>query len=551
MQGAIKALKDSKSSMNGAKVDFVQIKAVAGQVLAVVAKSSSLSPEAAMLQRVVSLSRQEPASYEYRSNDIITTLEDLLDIFLKNKKDADVEEFEARAAWEKKDLNMKNIKKFAEKEKDEQEKVSEDKSAEKSTAQDDLDEETKDKSADEAFLKVLTGECEAKAAAWDQRVKCRADELKAMAGALEALAEKVAPSYGANKKLSQLQTAAAPTKSMSFLQLRRSEVSSKATVGKVSKLLLDAGKHIGSSALSLLAAKVDASEDHFVKVRGLIRDLLTRMEEDAKAEAEQKGFCDKAMSTNIASRDKASAEIESLTAEHSRDESEKKKLTQEVADLSEAIAGLNKALGEATDLRNKERAINEETVATAKEGQAGTELAMKLLKDFYAAAGGSFVEYVPPNSDREGKTFADRAPDVFGNDGYKGQQTGSKGVVGLLEVVLSDFERTIDTTNTNEEDAQTEFDAFEVDTNDDIAAKKKSKDQKEDRITEVKDELTGGKDSLKEQNGLLETAEATLQELKTQCVDGEETYAERVAKREKEIASLKEALAILTEWQGL
>ena len=159
MQGAIKALKDSKSSMNGAKVDFVQIKAVAGQVLAVVAKSSSLSPEAAMLQRVVSLSQQEPASYEYRSNDIITTLEDLLDIFLKNKKDADVEEFEARAAWEKKDLNMKNIKKFAEKEKEEQEKVSEDKSAEKSTAQDDLDEETKDKSADEAFLKVLTGEC--------------------------------------------------------------------------------------------------------------------------------------------------------------------------------------------------------------------------------------------------------------------------------------------------------------------------------------------------------------------------------------------------------
>merc|ERR1719506_22167 len=119
----------------------------------------------------------------------------------------------------------------------------------------------------------------------------------------------------------------------------------------------------------------------------------------------------------------------------------------------------------------------------------------------------------------------------------------------MLEVILSDFERTIDTTNTNEEDAAAEFEMFEQDTKDDVAAKTKSSDQKQDRITEIKDELTAGKDSLNEQNQLLETAEETLQELKTQCVEGEETYAERVAKREKEIESLKEALNILTEWK--
>merc|ERR1719199_1944162 len=337
---------------------------------------------------------------------------------------------------------------------------------------------------------------------------------------------------------------------MSFLQVHRSDVSSKSFVRKASKLLLAASTRIGSPALSLLAARVDASKDHFVKVRGLIRDLLTRMEEDAKAEAEQKGFCDKAMSKNLASRDKASAEIESLSAEKSRDEAEMKKLTQEVADLSKGIADLNAALKEATDLRNQESEENKNTVDTAEEGKAGTELALKLLKDFYAAAGGSFAQYVPPNSDREGKTFGDRAPDIFDNSGYKGQQTGSKGIVGMLDVILSDFERTIDTTNANEADAQAEFEAFEADTKADVAAKEKSSDQKQDRITEIKDELTAGKDSIKEQNKLLETAEATLQELKTQCVDGEETYAERVAKREKEIESLKEALNILIEWQG-
>merc|ERR1719482_2434865 len=186
------------------------------------------------------------------------------------------------------------------------------------------------------------------------------------------------------------------------------------------------------------------------------------------------------MSKNLASRDKASAEIESLSAEKSRDEAEMKKLTQEVADLSNGIADLNAALKEATDLRNQESDENKNTVATAEEGKAGTELASKLLKDFYAAAGGSsFVQYVPPNSDREGKTFGDKAPDIFDNSGYKGQQTGSKGIVGMLEVILSDFERTIDTTNQNEADAQAEFEAFEADTKSDVAEKEKSSDRKQ------------------------------------------------------------------------
>jgi len=32
-------------------------------------------------------------------------------------------------------------------------------------------------------------------------------------------------------------------------------------------------------------------------------------------------------------------------------------------------------------------------------------------------------------------------------------------------------------------------------------------------------------------------------------VEGEETYAQRVAKREKEIEALKEAMTLLDEWQ--
>merc|ERR1719183_449683 len=271
--------------------------------------------------------------------------------------------------------------------------------------------------------------------------------------------------------------------------------------------------------------------DPFVKIRGPTQGVTEKPEKEAGEESTEKAFCDKGMAKTTSKN----GVVAKLTSKIDQDSSKPARLKDEAKEAQSEFAALAKEQAEMDKIYREEN--------------AGYTKA-KLLKDFYAAAGGSFVQYVPPNSDREGKTFGDRAPDVFDSSGYKGQLTGSKVIVGMLEVILSDFDRTIDTTNTNEAEAQAEFEMFEEDTKNDVAAKKKSTDQKEDRITEIKDELTAGKDSIKEQNQLLETAEAALQELKTQCVDGEETYADRVAKREKEIESLKEALNILIEWQG-
>merc|ERR1719487_1090303 len=159
---------------------------------------------------MTALAQQTQPAYEYRSNDIIATLEDLKDQFYANKKDQDTEEFDLNAAWEKKDLNMKNEKKFAEESKDQKEKFVEKKTETKETAQADLAAETADKNADEAFMKVLTGECETKAKLWDQRSTTRAGELKSIADAMAVLNEKVSTSVKANKRLAQVQISKGP-----------------------------------------------------------------------------------------------------------------------------------------------------------------------------------------------------------------------------------------------------------------------------------------------------------------------------------------------------
>merc|ERR1719329_1012820 len=213
-----------------------------------------------------------------------------------------------------------------------------------------------------------------------------------------------------------------------------------------------------------------------------------------------------------------------------------------------AIAENLKALNEATELRNSEKADNEATIETAEEGKTAVELAINILKEFYDNAFIQTGKYVPPDSDREGLTVADRAPEVFSGT-YHGSQSNSKGIIGLLEVILSDFTRTIETTTQQEKTNQNAFETFEADIKADNLAKEGDIKTKEGRIADIEDELVDQEEDKADATTLKEDAIADLKKLKPLCVEGEETYAQRVAKRQKEIAALKEAMVILDEWQ--
>merc|ERR1719356_487138 len=142
----------------------------------------------------------------------------------------------------------------------------------------------------------------------------------------------------------------------------------------------------------------------------------------------------------------AKGRITTLTAK-------KEKLEDEINDLNKAIAELKKALLEATELRAEGKAENEKTIAMATEGKEAVVMALDILKEFYDNAFVQTRKYVPPDSDREGNTVGDLAPEVFEKK-YHGAQAEAGGIVGILEVILSDFERTIAKTTQDEEDAQ-------------------------------------------------------------------------------------------------
>merc|ERR1719386_537241 len=124
-------------------------------------------------------------------------------------------------------------------------------------------------------------------------------------------------------------------------------------------------------------------------------------------------------------------------------------------------------------------------------------------------------------------------------------QSESGGVLGMLEVIQSDFSRLEAETAAAEEAAQKEYDQFMADSETDKAQKQrdierntKKKQDRSQSLEEKKKDLQGTTDEL---NAALEY----YAKLKPDCIDSGVSYEERVARRKEEIESLQEALRIL------
>merc|ERR1719316_2262912 len=182
--------------------------------------------------------------------------------------------------------------------------------------------------------------------------------------------------------------------------------------------------------------------------------------EEANEEAEHKGWCDAELMTNEQTRNEKTEQVATLHAEIDELNASIAKLTEEITELTEAVAAIDAAVAKATKIREEEKAKNAETVKDATEAQAAVEQALKVLKDFYEKAGEAtaLMQQQP------------EAPEIFDKP-YKGMQGESGGVVGMLEVIQSDFARLEAETKAAEEQAQKEYDEFMTDSEVDKAAK--------------------------------------------------------------------------------
>merc|ERR1719162_1887386 len=124
---------------------------------------------------------------------------------------------------------------------------------------------------------------------------------------------------------------------------------------------------------------------------------------------------------------------------------------------------------------------------------------------------------------------------------------GEGGIVGLLEVIESDFARLIADTQSAEAEATSEFTTFMNDSAEDKAVKETDSRNKAASKTAKEGDLLNAQKDLKTTQMELEAAMDYFEKLKPSCVEQGVSFEERVAKRKEEIESLQEAFKILSE----
>merc|ERR1719271_649485 len=389
---------------------------------------------------------------------------------------------------------------------------------------------------DEKYFADLEAQCTTKSEEFEARQKMREEELEAIAKAIEVMSGGTVSGAAEEHLPSFIQTR------QSFALLRAHAVASSersAAVHRAMVFLQGRAMKAESRILANLAAKVNETGP-FDKVVEMIKDLIQKLTTEAAEEADQKSWCDAKLKSNKETRDAKTEEVNRLTARSDMLHSQIAQLDSELESLADQISELNLALKDATEDRAAEKAANDKAIADAKAAIPAVRSALKVLKDFYAKASTAtaLVQQSP----------AGDAPGSWDKP-YTGMGGSSKGVLGMLEVILADFVRLEQETTSSETEAQSAFDKFAGDSQADIDSKTATSKEKEAlKLSKTRDLEETGKD-LKSTQKELDAALAYHDELKPSCVDAGVSFSERAQRRQEEIESLQEALKILdSEW---
>jgi len=175
-----------------------------------------------------------------------------------------------------------------------------------------------------------------------------------------------------------------------------------------------------------------------------------------------------------------------------------------------------KAKAEANELRASEKAAFDKNSAEMALGVEGVKKALSVLKEYYAK-----------------------------DDSHGAAEGAGSGIIGLLEVCESDFTKGLTEMTAQEETAAADHEAYGKE--DQIAVVQKQqavkyKSQESAGLDKNVSDLSTDLDSVSDE---LAAVLKGLDKLNEMCVAVAEPYAERKARRESELAGLKEALQIL------
>merc|ERR1719364_554494 len=215
------------------------------------------------------------------------------------------------------------------------------------------------------------------AADHDATVKSRTEELTAIATAKKILTET---------------SSGAVSQSYSFLQvssMTASKLQTRADLAnaEVVRLVKKLAKEHHSSALAQLASRIGSvirygaagGDDVFAKVKGLITDMISKLEAEAKSEATEKAYCDEELAKTESKKSELENDISKLTSKIDLAAAKSAELKADVKTLQAELATLAKEQAEMDSIRAEEKAAYDTAKAELELGISGVQKALGVL----------------------------------------------------------------------------------------------------------------------------------------------------------------------------
>merc|ERR1719163_1871148 len=370
-------------------------------------------------------------SYAPQSGAIFGILKQMKETFESNLASSQKEEMQSQQAYD-------DLKAAKEAEIQAGTDQSDTKTQKLAESKQDLDDTRMSLDADQAFLLNLKETCQMTDQEFEERTKTRQEEIQAVSQALAILS-----SDDAHDTF---------TSTFNFVQVSAKEESKRAAAERV---LYRTAKASGSPRVATLATRMrlDGFEKVIKEIDGMIADLKKEKADDIK----MKDFCIEALHKNEVATEMKKRDIEALQAKI-------EDLKAHIAELTKSIATLNseveeariqlKRAGEDRELENKDF---QQVVADQRETQKLLSQALNVLKGFYDKA------FVQAKHTAGGKQPAGPPPPP-GFKEYK-KSSGSGGVMGMLEQIISETKTMEADAVKAETDAQKAYEAFIKDSN--------------------------------------------------------------------------------------
>merc|ERR1740130_443818 len=304
----------------------------------------------------------------------------------------------------------------------------------KATAEGDLATTVSELKENNQGLATSNGDCMTTAADHEATVAARNEELKVIATAEKILKDSTSGAVDQTYSLLQLRS---NSKMQTRADLANSEV---ITMGK------NLARNQHSTALAQLASRMSVvvkyggrdGADVFGKIKGLISDMISKLEKEAEGEATEKAYCDEQMAKTEAKKADLDADIAKLSNKMDKATSSSTQLKEEVTDLESELASLAKSQAEMDSIRRETHANFETAQSELTQGLTGVRKALGVLRDYYGGAA-AFVQQPA-------------APQQHAKSGGAGSS-----IMNILEVCESDFATNLAKEETEEGDAQSEY----------------------------------------------------------------------------------------------